>query len=307
MPNRIVRDGILTSERVNSLSLEAELFYRRVMSIVDDYGRFDGRSSIIRAQCYPLRISEVSEEDVSGWLNEVIDAKLCLRYESDSKPFIELTDFRQRTRAKASKWPTPDGQVSVKCLSSDGQEVESVPQKQGLNKNVSQVTDTRAQMTADVRLDGGVDGDGDGYVGGGDMPAPAHIPTVEEVIAVADRSGIPPWFARKYHAKKEEHQTWTNKFGRIIKWQLEMARWHSEDGKPLSEPSSGNKTPQNASSGQTAPWRRMQEIDARIGELKRAYCSEVAGGDVVWSSKKGQEEYRDLLKKKKIVQRELIG
>ena len=40
MPNRILRDGILMSPRVNVLSSEAELFYRRLMSVVDDYGRF---------------------------------------------------------------------------------------------------------------------------------------------------------------------------------------------------------------------------------------------------------------------------
>lgn len=313
MPNRIVRDGILTSERVNSLSLEAELFYRRVMSIVDDYGRFDGRASIIRAQCYPLRIAEVSEQNISAWLNEVIKADLVLRYEADGKPFIELTDFRQRTRAKASKWPSPDGQVAVMCQPHGGHEVNANPQKQAETKNDGHMTDTRAQMTALSGLDGGGDGDGDG--GGGEgvdgasklAPAPAHIPTIEEVIAIADRAGIPPWYARRYHAKKEESQTWTNKHGRIIQWQREMARWHAEDGKPLSEPSAGNKTPQNAFSGQTAPWRRMQEIDARMAELRRAHCSEVAGGDVVWSSDEGRAEFYALTKKKKAVQKEMIG
>ena len=330
MPNRIVRDGILTSERVNSLSLEAELFYRRVMSIVDDYGRFDGRASIIRAQCYPLRIAEVSEQDVAGWLNEVINANLVLRYECDAKPFIELTDFRQRTRAKASKWPTPDGHMTVMCQTDDGHMTvtrqshdghanQSSPQKQAKQENDRHMTVTRrsddGHMTADVGLDGGGDGDGDEGGGGGEgvdgasklAPAPAHIPTIDEVIAIADRSGIPPWYARKYFAKKEETQTWHNKHGRLVKWSLEMARWHAEDGKPLSEPSAGNKTPQNAFSGQTAPWRRMQEIDARMAELRRAYCSEVAGGDVVWSSDEGRAEFYALTKKKKAVQKEMIG
>ena len=311
MPNRIVRDGILTSERVNSLSLEAELFYRRVMSIVDDYGRFDGRASIIRAQCYPLRIAEVSERNISAWLNEVIKADLVLRYEADGKPFIELTDFRQRTRAKASKWPPPDGQVAVMCQSPDGQDVNANPQKQAETENDRHMTDTCAQMSALSRLDGDGDGGGDGGEGvdGASKlaPAPAHIPTIEEVIAIADRSGIPPWYARKYFAKKEETQTWHNKHGRLVKWSLEMARWHAEDGKPLSEPSAGNKTSQNAFSGQTAPWRRMQEIDARMAELRRAYCSEVAGGDVVWSSDEGRAEFYELKKKKKAVQKEMIG
>jgi hypothetical protein len=40
MPVRILREGILTSERVDTLSPAAEVFYRRLMSVVDDFGRF---------------------------------------------------------------------------------------------------------------------------------------------------------------------------------------------------------------------------------------------------------------------------
>ncbi len=48
MPNRILREGILTSERVNLLSWEAEVFYRRLMSVVDDYGRFHAHPALLR-------------------------------------------------------------------------------------------------------------------------------------------------------------------------------------------------------------------------------------------------------------------
>ncbi len=40
MPNRVIREGILNSQRVNKLTEPAELFYRRLMSVVDDFGRF---------------------------------------------------------------------------------------------------------------------------------------------------------------------------------------------------------------------------------------------------------------------------
>ena len=48
MPSRIIRDGILTSERINALTERAELFYRRLMSVVDDYGRFPANSGPFR-------------------------------------------------------------------------------------------------------------------------------------------------------------------------------------------------------------------------------------------------------------------
>ena len=44
MPNRIIREGILSSDRVDQLDPPAEVFYRRLMSKVDDHGLFDGRT-----------------------------------------------------------------------------------------------------------------------------------------------------------------------------------------------------------------------------------------------------------------------
>lgn len=107
MPSRILREGILTSERVNSLSPHAELFYRRLMSVVDDFGRFSAHPALLRAACYPLRVDEVREADISRWLSSVESAGLILLYAVNSKRFLEMIDFRQQVRAKESKFPAP--------------------------------------------------------------------------------------------------------------------------------------------------------------------------------------------------------
>ncbi len=49
MPTRILREGILTSETVNRLSLGAELFYRKFMPVVDDYGRYHAHIHLLHA------------------------------------------------------------------------------------------------------------------------------------------------------------------------------------------------------------------------------------------------------------------
>jgi hypothetical protein len=54
MPTRIIREGILTSERVDKLSERAELFYRRLMSVADDYGRYFANPANLRVNCYPV-------------------------------------------------------------------------------------------------------------------------------------------------------------------------------------------------------------------------------------------------------------
>ena len=61
MPTRLIRDAILTSGRVASLSWEAEVFYRRLMSVADDYGLYDARTPILRSALYPLQLDKMSE------------------------------------------------------------------------------------------------------------------------------------------------------------------------------------------------------------------------------------------------------
>lgn len=115
VPNRVLREGIITSERVNALSDTEEVFYRRLMSIVDDYGRHDARVSILRAALYPLRLDQVSEADVSAYLDACSRQCLVRLYKADGKPYLELLDFRQHVRAKDSKCPAPDSQETGKC------------------------------------------------------------------------------------------------------------------------------------------------------------------------------------------------
>lgn len=107
MPSRILREGILTSDRVNSLTPPAEVFYRRLMSVVDDYGRFDGRTGLLRVSCYPLRVDTVREADISRWIAECVKAGVIALYAVDGKAYLEMQDFKQQVRAK-SKYPDPD-------------------------------------------------------------------------------------------------------------------------------------------------------------------------------------------------------
>ena len=107
MPGRIVREGILTSERVDALSWQAEVLYRRLMSVVDDYGRFYGRPALIRAACFPLRLDHVSDSDIGKWLRETEKTGLVRAYQVEGKGFLELLDFRQNVRAKESRFPAP--------------------------------------------------------------------------------------------------------------------------------------------------------------------------------------------------------
>jgi hypothetical protein len=131
MPTRLLREGILSSERVDLLDAPAEVFYRRLMSKVDDHGLYDARPSILRASLYPLRVDRVREADILRWLAECESARLIALFahnvEASSsrwitvatlapgvkaglaaleKPYLKMLDTRWQVRAEA-KFPLP--------------------------------------------------------------------------------------------------------------------------------------------------------------------------------------------------------
>lgn len=114
MPNRVLRESILDSEAVNSLSPGAELFYRRLMSVVDDFGRFDARLTVLRSRCYPLTVTQVRETDISRWIAECETAGLIALYEVAGKSYI-LFQKLGTPRALSSKYPEPPDSSARSC------------------------------------------------------------------------------------------------------------------------------------------------------------------------------------------------
>lgn len=114
MPVRMLREGILTSEKVDLLSPCAEVFYRRLMSVVDDYGRYDANPKLLRSACFPLK-DKLEANEILPWLQECIDAGLILFYRDKGKDYVQIENFGQQIRAKKSKFPEPQESVS-NCL-----------------------------------------------------------------------------------------------------------------------------------------------------------------------------------------------
>jgi len=114
VPNRILREGILTSPRLARLGWAEEVFYRRLMSVVDDFGRYYADHGMLRAACYPRQLSKVSDSDVGKWLTVLVEAALVRVYPAkDGERYLELLDFRQQVRAKESKFPSPASECAA--------------------------------------------------------------------------------------------------------------------------------------------------------------------------------------------------
>jgi hypothetical protein len=112
MPDRILRAGIIDSHAVNSLSEAAEIFYRRLFSVVDDFGRYEADPELLRVKCFWRQVDRWPAERIKAALLETGAAvkdngkPLIISYEAGGKRYLEVTDFG-RPRAKHSKYPHP--------------------------------------------------------------------------------------------------------------------------------------------------------------------------------------------------------
>lgn len=114
MPNRIIREGINDSERLNDCTPDEEVLFYRLLVVADDFGRLDARPTLIKARCFPLK--NHTPEKIQGWLVGLHEKRLLRLYTVGDKSFIQLDKWQQRVRANASKFPEPppdDGQLSV--------------------------------------------------------------------------------------------------------------------------------------------------------------------------------------------------
>lgn len=119
MPNRLLKEGIVDSAKIDALIPEAEVFYYRLLVVADDLGRMDARPAVLRARCFPLK-ETLSTEKISKWLDAIWAAGLVGRYEVDGQPYALILKWEQRVRSSA-KYPAPiDGQLSVNCQTDDG-------------------------------------------------------------------------------------------------------------------------------------------------------------------------------------------
>lgn len=113
MPNRILRADILTSEPVCSLDWASEVFYRRLLSVVDDYGRYEAGIQLLRSKCYPLQTDDVRVADITRWMAACQKAGLIALYEVAGKRYLEVAKFGQQRRTD-SKFPSPPA-IDINC------------------------------------------------------------------------------------------------------------------------------------------------------------------------------------------------
>ena len=109
MPNRIIKESICTSDNINNLSLEEEVFFYRLLVHCDDYGLMDARPAILRAKCFPLKVDKIKLSQIEKWLHSLVKNQLIALYEYDGRPYLKMLSWEkhQQIRSRKTKYPLP--------------------------------------------------------------------------------------------------------------------------------------------------------------------------------------------------------
>lgn len=134
VPNRLLREGISTSDPINSLTPEEEVFFYRLLVVADDYGNMDGRAAILKSQCFPLK-DTATVARIETWVDGLVRKSMLATYEANGAPFLTVGKWETRVRTKP-KYPAPPDdiwqQAADKLRADCGQVADSVRQAAAL-------------------------------------------------------------------------------------------------------------------------------------------------------------------------------
>lgn len=108
MPQRFLRPGLITSKKWEAVSWQAQSFYIRLLTLVDDFGRYEADSTLLRSHAFPLR-DDVRSSRVTELCEEIAKAGLVSFYRVDDKDYLQIEKWQERARGDRSKFPDCNG------------------------------------------------------------------------------------------------------------------------------------------------------------------------------------------------------
>ena len=203
MPDRVLPDRILKDDRLNRVSPLAELLFRRLLSVVDDYGAYESDIRVIRAYCYPLKVDRIREADISRWIQELETAGLIAPVDTSRGPAIQVhLDYRPRKpKATRSKVLDPPRQQELRLLTS--------------------LPPPKCECECETECE---------YESGHTRAeAPPHIPSWQEFHDSFMSDAMPEDWLRQQYSWFDDSHNWISKAGTLKKWQnIVRIRWSQD-------------------------------------------------------------------------------
>ena len=206
MPNRMIKDSIHTSEKVNAMTDFQFRLWINLIAYVDDYGRGDARPAIIKGNCFPLR-ERLTTQAISEGLTGLASIGCVVLYEVDGRPYLCFPNWEkhQTIRNKRSKFPEPPDNL---------QSIENNCNQ--LNANVSVIQSNPIQVETESeskRVQR--------------FAPPTHEEAAAYYAEIGGTFGLDAWFA--YY----EQNGWMVSGRKMKDWKASMRYWQTKDrGRP---------------------------------------------------------------------------
>jgi hypothetical protein len=121
MPQRFLRPGITNSERWNAVAPSTANFFIRILTLVDDFGQYDARASVLLGNCFSvwnlLHPNDAYDlKRVENELQQLAATQLIELYETkEGKRFLQVSQWQERVREGCKrKWPQ-NAKVAATC------------------------------------------------------------------------------------------------------------------------------------------------------------------------------------------------
>lgn len=141
MPNRLIRDGLLESEAVLSLTIEARWLYIAICLTADDMGLFEATEFKL------ARRADLKKEHIGRLLGMLNDVDLIRLYSDGKKQFGIIPKFKQRLQIKRIKYPIPPEALYL----DDEDAIEKFNKLKGLALKTAVVQQLRSSCISDAQ------------------------------------------------------------------------------------------------------------------------------------------------------------
>lgn len=98
---RLIRDGLIESEQVLALSLEARWLFLTILLTADDFGIFEATPFLL------ARRADLVPKGVERAMLQLIDGDLVRTYRANAKAYGFVPRFRQRVQVRRLRFPLP--------------------------------------------------------------------------------------------------------------------------------------------------------------------------------------------------------
>jgi len=151
VPNRIIKESICTSRKINELSADEEVFYYRLLVNCDDYGCFFGDPDILVARLFPRK--RIPADKVQRWRDKICKVGLARLYIDNDETYIEVSKWadNQQIRNHKRKFPVPTDLISIDINCNQLQSNEFLIQSNPIQSESNPNTNTASETDANVR------------------------------------------------------------------------------------------------------------------------------------------------------------